>query len=70
MTQTMAKPKDEATANNKAPRYHVASVEKATGPGGMEGKNWHRYVLGGVRSPISWSIVAGDRPANSFGLQG
>ena len=53
MTQVIANPKDENQAGNKSPRYHVASVEKSTGPGGMEGPNWHRYVLGGVRSPIT-----------------
>jgi hypothetical protein len=54
MTQAIAKA-DKDTSQNKAnmPRYHVALVEKSKGPGGFEGKNWHRYVLDGVRSPIT-----------------
>lgn len=51
MSQATAK--DESAVNSKVPRYHVALVEKSTGPGGAEGRNWHRYVLDGVRSPIT-----------------
>ena len=37
-----------------APQYRVASVEKSKeGPGGAGGNNWHRYILDGVRSPIT-----------------
>jgi hypothetical protein len=33
--------------------YHVASVTKATPPTGMEGADWHQYVLEGGHSPIT-----------------
>ena len=50
---TQAKTASEATPKSNAPRYRVALVEKAPCPSGADGKNWHRYVLDGVRSPIT-----------------
>jgi len=50
MTQVNAS--TTAPTKSNAPQYRVATVEKTKGPGGTEGKNWHRYVLDGVRSPI------------------
>lgn len=51
MTQATATTQPATKSN--APRYRVALVEKATCPAGGDGKNWHRYVLDGVRSPIT-----------------
>ncbi len=33
-------------------KYHVVTVEKAPPPEGVEGDNWHRYVIGQGSSRI------------------
>jgi cell envelope opacity-associated protein A len=42
----------EQQQRKPAAKYQVISVEKADPPEGMEGKNWHRYVIGQGQSRI------------------
>jgi hypothetical protein len=42
----------EPQQRKQPPKYQVISVEKTDPPEGMEGKNWHRYVIGQGQSRI------------------
>lgn len=39
--------------------YHVVSVEKIDAPEGMEGRNWHRYVI-----ERGSSVLTGKKPGS------